>query len=502
MKKLFLTTAVFLFCTGCASNVGKTSEPPKPTGYHYSYFSQSDFFDQAYKQAKALEVGKPTNTAGPIRAIMVNHHLLASAFIAEEFDQIATTVPLTVFLVSPNHFDAGKANVITSAEPWKTPYGILQPNGQLINELTTQGIASLEESPFEQEHGVSGIVSFIKKSLPNATVVPVIFRNTMTLGESIALADKYYQTLEADKSAHYITVGSFDFSHYLTSNAADFHDADNVSTVENFNFPDIYRLDMNSHPGLAFFLELLKNSGAENFHLLENSNSAKLTNQDILETTSYVDGYFTTGPPAASSAKTLLSLGNVEDSLAVQKSLQRTSPQFSIEYLERLLFGQQITVARLLAGSTLPGLLSIDGVNRSLSGNQNFQLGSLKISFINSGRQTDLRAGIEAGADVVVGNGADFKLEQYHNKLIFYGQGDFLTNLSLAQNSTTLALGFDYQNNHLSIYILPIGFTGGKGKLLIGAENGKVLAEMAINSAVSQEFRKQIKTGIITITNN
>ena len=472
----------------------KNKTTPSPTVLHYSYFSQPGFFDDAYKNAKP-QIYEPD-----AKAIMVNHHLLAGNFIAEAFNTIATDAPLTVVLISPNHFSAGKEPIITSAGEWQTPYGILYPDLGLVRDLSKNNFAGIEEQPFEQEHGISGIVAFIKKSLPKAKVVPLIFNNEMTLEQSMVAADKYSGAF----SKNVLIVGSFDFSHYLTSNAADFHDADNVSAVENFSFADIYRLDMNSHPGLAFFLELLKNRGEQNFHLLENSNSAKLVHQDILETTSYVDGYFISGGDREllnAKAATLLSLGNVENSASVEKSLQRNSPQFSIEYLERLLFGQQTTVARLLATSTLPHLLEVDGINYPVSGSQTVPLGNLKIAFVNSGTQNDLRAAIDSGADISVGDSQYFKIEMYKNKLIFYGQGDFLTTASLSKISATLALGFSVKNNSLSIYLLPIGFSQGKGKLLIGTESGKVLAEMAKISEVPEEVKIGISNGLITIKN-
>jgi len=137
----------------------------------------------------------------------------------------------------------------------------------------------------------------------------------MTLLQAVSLADEYHQLLPNN----ILIAGSFDFSHYLTSGAADFHDIANLADVESFNFADIYNLDIDSRPGLAFFLDLLKDNGGQNFHLLEHSNSAKLAHQDILETTSYIDGYFTAGSATTSSVNTVLVLPaiTVSDSVSV-----------------------------------------------------------------------------------------------------------------------------------------------------------------------------------------
>ena len=299
----------------------------RPACCNQSYFSQPDFFDQAYRGTLQ---GAPVEG---VKAIIVNHHLLASSYIAEAFNKVATTAPVTVLLVSPNHFSSGSGNIIASAEQWQTPYGKLQPNLRLIQNLSKQNVINIDEPPFEQEHGVSGIVPFIKKSLPSATIVPVIFNNRMTLVDAIADANKFAAILPSNT----LIVGSFDFSHYLTSNAANFHDIKNLADVESFNIPDVYNLDIDSRPGLAFFLQLLKDQGNQKFTLLEHSNSAELTRRDILETTSYITGYFQAGPPATISVQTILSLGSIVPSIKPY-----TNP--ALIYLDRLFFGQDKTV--------------------------------------------------------------------------------------------------------------------------------------------------------------
>lgn len=475
----------------------KSKNLPEPTvitdgNFHYSYFSQPQFFDQAYADAQAQNY-QPT-----AKAILVNHHLLASKFIAESFSAVATDAPLTVLLISPNHFSTGKGEVITSSEIWQTPYGELPADEELENRLVNNQLASVEEDPFGQEHGISGIVPFIKKSLPNAKVVPLIIRDNLPIQQARKIAQGILPLLPANT----LIVGSFDFSHYLTAGAADFHDVESLSVVENFDYDGISRLDADSHPGLAMFLQLLDSQNAKAFSPLEHGNSAEFTQQEVLETTSYIDGYFTPGLQASSAAATLLALGNVENSAAVENSLKPSGPNFSIEYLQRLLFGQQQTVVRIQASSGLPSNLKIDGVNTPITGNQTLKLGNKSVAFIDSQKLADLRAAIDSGADVAIGNSQTFKIESYKNKLIFYGVGDFLTSRTLQQTSISLALGFALQNHNLSIYLLPIGFTQSKGKLLIGKESSNMLTDMANNSAVSETLKQQIKTGKLQLIIN
>lgn len=469
---------------------------------HYSYFSQKENFENAYSLAKSQDY----NPA--VKGILVNHHLLAASFIAESFNTIATTTPVTVLLISPNHFSAGKGDIITSALSWQTPYGVLEPDLAVVNKLSEEGLANIEEDPFVQEHGISGIVAFVKKSLPKAKIVPLIFRDRMTLSQVMSLADSYQHILDADKSAHYITVGSFDFSHYLTSRAADFHDVENLSAVESFNFFEIYNLDIDSRPGLAFFLQLLKNNHEQKFTLLEQSNSAKLAKQDVLETTSYITGYFSVGSAGTSSPDTLLSLGNINTAPQVLSALQKNTPSYALEYMERLFYGQDETMAFLKNGdSKTESALKKLGLSLAVEDNKNYQLGKFKLKIINCAKgingdkgEEGAKRAIDEGADVAICQGAKKSyVEIYKTHIIIYAAGNFLDEKTILQDGASLAIGLAYENNKLKVFFLPIGGEKGKLKLLVGEESGKVLLDIAKESLVSEEMKKQIENGEIVI---
>jgi AmmeMemoRadiSam system protein B len=452
----------------------------KPVCCHNSYFSQEDFYRRAFDTA-VLKTHHEDNDG--IRGILVNHHLLASSFIAESFNQVATTAPLTVLLISPNHFDAGKANIITSAEAWKTPYGVLEPNVGLINQLATRDIISVEEDPFGQEHGITGIVAFVKKTLPNSKIVPVIFRNRMTLSQSITAADQLYTQLPENT----LVVGSFDFSHYLTNRAADFHDVSNIAVLNNFDFSKIYNLDIDSRPGLAFFLELMKNYKAQNFHMLEHSNSAKLVREDILETTSYLTGYFSSGSSQSSSntSETLLLLPPIENSPNVSAALNKNSKTWAMEYLERLFYGQDQTVIEMFKKSdSIEKLLNQYGISNILDPKQeaSFLGRRIKISSNDPENQKD-------------------ELEVAGGQVVFHFGNPLLSDKVLQSGGVSIAYGIALTDHRLVITLLPIGVKNGIAKLLIGDESDKVLADIAKNSNVSTDIKTQIKKGIIT-TNN
>ncbi len=473
--------------------------PQNQQVFHNSYFSQSDFFDQAYKSAKPAGEHK-----GDIKAILVNHHLLAGNFIAESFNYIATAAPVTVVLISPNHFSAGQGNFIMSAGVWHTPYGDLAPDSELVKKLSDAGLASVEEPPFSQEHGISGIVPFIKKSLPNAKVVPIIVNDRVSPEQAEKIAHSIYSLLPNNS----LLVLSFDFSHYLTGRAADFHDIKSLSAIENFDLDSTTRLDSDSRPGLIFSLELLKESGSENFSLLENSNSSNLTHQDILETTSYITGYFAPGPPKNISSDTILAFPPIENSTTTISGFDRYGKSFSVEYLERLFTGQDVTMATVISESTnqFNQILKRFGFTDISSASQSTRAGNLKVSSLvlpTSAsliqKQTAAHAEIDKGFDVVVENGKyNLPIEIYKNKVIIYGQGIGLTDESLKNGSISVAYGIALAGNSLKLVILPFAAEAVKYKLLINKQNDTILSELA--EASSPALSSQIKQGIINIS--
>src|ERR1041385_3399696 len=178
-------------------------------GLHYGANQTTEFFDQAYKNiATEKSVDK-------IAGMTVNHHLLAPNLIAKEFSLVATDKPITVILISPNHFMRGSGGVITSKFDWQTPYGVLQTNQDLVVKLEQLDLVNIDEAPFDQEHGINNIVGFIKRSMPNATFVPLIIKENAT--------NTQIDQLAADLPKDALIVGSLDFSHYLVSNGAEFH---------------------------------------------------------------------------------------------------------------------------------------------------------------------------------------------------------------------------------------------------------------------------------------
>ncbi|OGE73875.1 MAG: AmmeMemoRadiSam system protein B [Candidatus Doudnabacteria bacterium RIFCSPLOWO2_02_FULL_42_9] len=297
-----------------------------------------EFYEQAYKGVSEEKL--------VTKAIFVNHHMLFPNFVAQQLNAIRSEEELTVILISPNHFYAGNGGVIASKYSWQTPYGDLNPNLSLISKLETLGLLNVVEEPFKTEHGINSIVSFIKKSIPNATVVPLIIKDNANKEQLVNLSSELSKIIVGDA----VMIGSFDFSHYLPSNAADFHDLQTISTIRNFDFERIEKLDIDSKGGMRLFLQTLNLIGHNKFVITNHSNTSKGTgNYNYIETTSYINGYFTSGAIEPDNNTTVLYHQGLDQFFNSDRFNDKRSPEYAFTKSERLFeFNDVIT-------NTMPG---------------------------------------------------------------------------------------------------------------------------------------------------
>lgn len=314
-------------------------DTPKPPT-HYSTPYQKEFFENAFA---VNNQSITTNDQGDIKGIIVNHHLLAPGFIAEAIQAIATDKPITIILVSPNHFSRGNGAITLTTDSWDTPYGVLESNKELAEKLITSNLVTLDDVPFDKEHGISNIVGFIKKALPNAKIIPIILRDVARDEDVDALSNGISKIPEP-----ILIIGSLDFSHYLPSNAADLHDAKSLAVIDNFDYQSINSVEIDSKPTLRLILKYLEAKLATQFHLLQNSNSAKLTGNDTLqETTSYITGYFTEGAKINNPTVTLLAFGDMMLDRYIRVAIKDNGMAYVFESIRRLLDGNDIVLANL-----------------------------------------------------------------------------------------------------------------------------------------------------------
>lgn len=323
------------------SSIGSPNENSGRTslGTHYAYSASKLFYNEAFDQ---VETNSETDSSS-IQGLIVNHHLLAKQLIARGLQAVSSTEPRTVVLLSPNHFNVGRGQLTTSKYDWQTPYGVLQSDQSLTDNLVSRAGLTVEEPPCENEHGVVNLVAFIKRSLPNSSIVPVLVKDGLT----DQAADEFAERLAA-AAPDALIVASLDWSHTLPPLTADFHDVTSRAAVAAADLSAVGSLDVDSRPALRILLQVMKARGAEFFKELAHFNSTELLdNASLTDTTSYIVGAFTMGEAQPTGDVTLFSLGDVMLDRYIRQAIDRNSAAYPFENVTRLLSGTDLLIANL-----------------------------------------------------------------------------------------------------------------------------------------------------------
>lgn len=301
----------------------------------YSYFMNSDFFDEAYQNVDKQIKYPESKVYGGI----IPHHLIVKDKIAAFFEGIKKEKYKTIILIGPNHFDAGKGNILASNAKWITPYGEIRPDSSLIKKLDL----GVEENPFIKEHSISGLISFIKRSLPESEIVPIIIKVNTSNQEIEDLAKKISDNVDKNDV---LVVSSVDFSHYQNKNTADYHDNQSNSIIKTFDFDRIDQMEIDSPPSIYLLLKYLELNKIQKSELLFSTNSGSLMAKEYEPTTSHNIYYFEKGNRSEKSVLNLLFFGD----LMLDRNVKTKIKNSDLDYILADFEGEE---KRFFAGSDL-----------------------------------------------------------------------------------------------------------------------------------------------------
>ncbi|MBU4347110.1 AmmeMemoRadiSam system protein B [Patescibacteria group bacterium] len=294
---------------------------------HRAYFMNVDFYEEAYGQAETQIKNPGVKVYGGI----LPHHLIVKDKIAAFLEALKDNNYKTVVLIGPDHFFAGKANITMSAAEWDTPYGMLEPDLDLIGKLNKSSFASIEEWPFAGEHSISGLVGFIKRSFPQVKIVPIIIKLNAAEEECSDLAKAI--AVNADKE-NTLILASVDFSHYQPAAVADFHDLKSNAVISAFDFSRIYDLEIDSPPSVYTVLKYLEAAGAKQSKIIFSTNSGSLTDKPDDPATSHNFFYFKSGAPVKNETINFLFFGDMMLDRNVGAKMKSVAGNDSVKGLE------------------------------------------------------------------------------------------------------------------------------------------------------------------------
>lgn len=492
--------AIFLLNGSAKKNFGTQKGPTEDQMAVENYHSALHLDENFYGSLSISKIG-PLGS-GKIYGGITSHHFLVSKKISKFFSSFSGQSPKTVVIIGPNHYNVGKSDILISKYPYKTPWGWLQSDNEIIDKLLKEKIAVNEENPFSREHSISALVGFIKYHLPESKIIPIILKRDISKEKSQDLAEKLNKALPDDS----VVIASVDFSHHLSNLASKFHDQKSIAAVSNFDCERIYQSEIDS-PGSICALEKyleLKNAGKIDY---ENINSAEfLKNPDLEDVTSYLFAHFSSGMPKKNDAISVLNLGNIysenksllfskrrEDALKQiagtennffkgvdfiffsQENRQENGDYYFKKYgmnrINDVLNGSGHAVKNV--GEKKIGFLEIDlnqkensleeyySATKELEEESDYVLADIKwpsknpVDYFEKQREISQRL-VENGADVIIGHlpGEMQPMEIYQEKAIFYSLGDLISSKN-GRSYRGMGIGLVFGDGKEKFYIFP-----------------------------------------------
>jgi AmmeMemoRadiSam system protein B len=237
------------------------------------------------------------------RIIVVPHHLVAARAIALAVRKLKDhKIPLrTVFIVSPDHFQACPTWVCVTDADYRTVFGTSTTDVQTVAMLEELPFVTASSTVFEKEHGVYVIVPFIRHYIPDARIVPIALAQHGVPPREVreALRDMLSNIYNSRNDVALII--SSDFSHYLPLDTAQAMDASTTKALCAGDAPALLALNNPAQSDCPWCLWLANavalDAGDPYPTIFWHTNSAELLNDtNALETTSHMGIAYTDHP--------------------------------------------------------------------------------------------------------------------------------------------------------------------------------------------------------------
>lgn len=415
---------------------------------------------------KILDVQEVHEFESSPKGVVIPHHLIAADQIAQFYAGLAqVTDPSMIVLIGPNHFEKTLEEDIQTCLNcvYKTTMGDLEIEKEFVKKMANDGAAAIVNNTFPGEHAMFAHTPFIKNNFPDTKIVPVLMQWYMdpSVPENFAL------WLNENLPEDALVIASVDFSHYVPVNAADFHDLSALATLKNFDYENVYDLEVDSPDSLYTLLKLMELRGAQTVERLAHTNSQDYLSEIQKETTSHHFLTFSEGKVDQEIGVGILSFGNMpaDSGLSIvndwvwDRDYDITTDQTVTKYFrdirfkdDRFLVGNDFLVFDLPDGECMKQgqnytdiafcKLSEDGPVEKQNELLRKTVADSSIIYVqydfagnelSEEREQQLKDLVDLGADIVVGKGINSveKFEVYEDSLIFYSLGAFVSESKL-----------------------------------------------------------------------
>lgn len=191
-----------------------------------------------------------------------------------------------IILIGPDHFSSSKKSIRYIDKDWNIP------DSKVYFDDNSEISIFLKENyennkMLAHDHAIYNLLDPINKNLPNAKIIPILIGEKVQFDE----LDNLISHLGSNCGYDCIIIFSVDFSHYLPYSIADIHDIYSIKTLFSKNSDDAKNLEVDSPQSLYVAMEVAKRWNL-NFNLFANTNSSKIMDSPLSESTSHVLGYY------------------------------------------------------------------------------------------------------------------------------------------------------------------------------------------------------------------
>lgn len=262
------------------------SQSPAVNAVEKLAFDQSNFY-------QSIQAITGTSKNEGIKGGVVPHHTLAGQLIADLLSRIDSDRIKTIILLSPNHWNVGNSDIISSQSQWDTPVGLMRVNNTILDSLVLKNVVSIQPDVVRGEHGVVELLPYIEYYLPSSSLVPLVIKNGLTMQQ----IDRYADVLaEIVDDPAVVIIGAFDFSHYQYPNISVQKDEETKNAILSHDYDSIHNFG-NDHTdassALTLFIKIMESVGAGAPEIINNTNSANILGVYSVETTSYFEIIYT-----------------------------------------------------------------------------------------------------------------------------------------------------------------------------------------------------------------
>ncbi|MCC0016704.1 MAG: AmmeMemoRadiSam system protein B [Rhodobiaceae bacterium] len=251
----------------------------------------------------ALEKGRSEGPAPVgVTGIIVPHHLLAADLIARGFHAASRGQYDRIVVMAPDHFREVSGRFGTTLAGFETVFGPVASDAEGVRALAAgSGLVDVRED-LAQEHGLVGLMPFVRHFFPGVPVVTLIAGVDTTPAQWREAAGALKPLL----GERTLVVQSTDFSHYLRHDEAVLRDQQTLMLLasgdENAVAPLLQPDHLDSKAALYMQMRLQREVYASQPVVIANRNSADYGG-DAVVTTSYLAAVYLKDPAEGSKLR-------------------------------------------------------------------------------------------------------------------------------------------------------------------------------------------------------